>query len=446
MKITVFVFSALILLTGQLKAQEDRGTTTIFGNVTDEYNGFQVEGAWVLIEGTNLATSTDSWGHYAIEDVPVVPLSADFSAVVLSGPFPRSMQFYGMTNGGSPVLAITCDDYLDCRYDQIYLVENGLTFVSAQLHPKCRMRISADWNYYQYMNPVVAYLNTPGISGQPYQINSLSPAGSLMEPPFALFRSRDLGPSDKVIYLTFEDLFDGIYRYFLYVDKAGIGWGFDVPTVRIFNQDSLVGTITSTNVTGGHFWHVCDIAGPGGDITVVDQWLDDPPPAAGSAGNPGEKSLDGKPVRAEGQRTFSWDFGDGGTSTEQDPVHTYSTSGTFTVSLTVSDGVSEVTVTKQNFIEIVSGILDHQQIPISLKPNPARDVILLGWTEDHDSSRKPSEWKIIDSKGRIVMKGEITRDLSHHLSLDISALPRGIYFVRIIGHNGNCGNRKFIAY
>ncbi|WP_301664451.1 PKD domain-containing protein [Methanoculleus frigidifontis] len=38
--------------------------------------------------------------------------------------------------------------------------------------------------------------------------------------------------------------------------------------------------------------------------------------------------------------SWAWDFGDGGTSTDQNPEHTYATPGTYTVSLTVSKGVA----------------------------------------------------------------------------------------------------------
>ena len=36
--------------------------------------------------------------------------------------------------------------------------------------------------------------------------------------------------------------------------------------------------------------------------------------------------------------TYAWDFGDGGTSTQQNPAHTYTTGGTFEAKVTVSDG------------------------------------------------------------------------------------------------------------
>jgi PKD repeat protein len=41
--------------------------------------------------------------------------------------------------------------------------------------------------------------------------------------------------------------------------------------------------------------------------------------------------------------SFSWNFGDNGTGTGATPTHVYATAGTFTVSLTVSDGKKDVT-------------------------------------------------------------------------------------------------------
>jgi len=50
--------------------------------------------------------------------------------------------------------------------------------------------------------------------------------------------------------------------------------------------------------------------------------------------------------------SWSWDFGDGGTSTLQNPSHTYETAGYFTVSLTVSGPGGSDTETKTNYISV----------------------------------------------------------------------------------------------
>jgi hypothetical protein len=47
--------------------------------------------------------------------------------------------------------------------------------------------------------------------------------------------------------------------------------------------------------------------------------------------------------------TWFWDFGDGTSSTEQNPTHTYATTGSYTVSLTVSNNVGTNTTT-QNIV------------------------------------------------------------------------------------------------
>ncbi len=42
--------------------------------------------------------------------------------------------------------------------------------------------------------------------------------------------------------------------------------------------------------------------------------------------------------------TYSWDFGDGGTSSASDPIHTYLLPGTYIVVLTVSNSISSDSV------------------------------------------------------------------------------------------------------
>jgi len=53
---------------------------------------------------------------------------------------------------------------------------------------------------------------------------------------------------------------------------------------------------------------------------------------------------------------WAWDFGDGGTSGEQHPTHTYDTVGTFDVTLTITDALSySNSVAKLDLINVASG-------------------------------------------------------------------------------------------
>ena len=81
-----------------------------------------------------------------------------------------------------------------------------------------------------------------------------------------------------------------------------------------------------------------------------------PPASATASGDPASGSIplevqfNGSVTGGCPEYTYLWDFGDGSTSTDQNPRHTYQTDGTFTASLTVTDSkgtpaMSSVSVT-----------------------------------------------------------------------------------------------------
>ena len=73
---------------------------------------------------------------------------------------------------------------------------------------------------------------------------------------------------------------------------------------------------------------------------------------------------------SNGPTSWSWDFGDGATSTEQNPSHTYSTPGTYTVTLTASNSAGSDEEVKTDFITVVVPIIDLAVSDIVVPENP----------------------------------------------------------------------------
>jgi PKD repeat protein len=76
--------------------------------------------------------------------------------------------------------------------------------------------------------------------------------------------------------------------------------------------------------------------------------------------------------------SWSWTFGDGGNSTAQSPSHTYSTAGTYTVALTVTDnGGATGTVSKQ---VTASGPASPISLTASGRSDATKQYMTLDWT------------------------------------------------------------------
>jgi PKD repeat protein len=79
------------------------------------------------------------------------------------------------------------------------------------------------------------------------------------------------------------------------------------------------------------------------------------PPVADFSGTP-TTILEGESVTftdaSQYALTWSWNFGDGGSSTDQNPVHVYTTAGTYNVALTITNGIGPDTETKDNYITV----------------------------------------------------------------------------------------------
>jgi len=84
-----------------------------------------------------------------------------------------------------------------------------------------------------------------------------------------------------------------------------------------------------------------------------------------------------------GGTSISWTFGDGGTSTQQTPFHTYALPGTYEVVLTVTDGLCNATGTATQTIEIPPATMEYELAsPVPLCPG---GTVLLNAGAGYDS-------------------------------------------------------------
>jgi PKD repeat protein len=97
------------------------------------------------------------------------------------------------------------------------------------------------------------------------------------------------------------------------------------------------------------------------DQMWTDCWLSrwDQPPTADFSGNPtngpAPLTVYFSDLSTGGPTSWSWTFGDGGTSTAQNPSHQYTADGSYTVSLTATNANGSDTETKSNYITVASG-------------------------------------------------------------------------------------------
>ena len=88
--------------------------------------------------------------------------------------------------------------------------------------------------------------------------------------------------------------------------------------------------------------------------------------------------------------SWKWDFGDGNTSTDKNPVHTFNKTGQFSVTLTESNANGNDALTKTNYIA-VSSALNSPDISFSATPTSGNAPLNVSFTDQ--SSGSPNSWK-----------------------------------------------------
>ncbi len=127
--------------------------------------------------------------------------------------------------------------------------------------------------------------------------------------------------------------------------------------------------------------------------------------------------------------SWLWDFGDGSTSTEQNPIHTYKKKGKYTVKLQVK-GEFECSdeVVKEDFIEVSDIPLQFALYTVTQeKPMVFYDI----------PKTSPVRIEMYSTTGRHIMTIENTVKTPgrYYLNIEKLCIPKGVYFVKLHASN-----------
>jgi PKD repeat protein len=128
--------------------------------------------------------------------------------------------------------------------------------------------------------------------------------------------------------------------------------------------------------------------------------------------------------------SYTWDFGDGNTSFDVNPIHNYLEPGMYVVSLNAQNAFCgsvetvNITISTNNTSEI-------EATNIQIYPNPAKDYLFI-------NSQQKGQGKIFSLTGQKMQ--EFTFEQNYQL--DLVSIPSGIYFIQV-DIDGHVVTQKF---
>jgi PKD repeat protein len=126
--------------------------------------------------------------------------------------------------------------------------------------------------------------------------------------------------------------------------------------------------------------------------------------------------------------SWAWDFGDGGSSSQQNPSHIYAASGTYTVCLIATDACGPDTICQSVSVNVV-GLDELQNVVLSTFPNPVNGLLGIRVTGLPAGN--------VTVQLRNVLGQTLWQEARLHsgnlleMRIDMSGMARGMYFVEI---------------
>jgi PKD repeat protein len=130
--------------------------------------------------------------------------------------------------------------------------------------------------------------------------------------------------------------------------------------------------------------------------------------------------------------TYAWNFGDGATSTNENPSHSYTQSGTYTVTMIATNACGVDTATETNTV-VVSGVaLQANEKYVRAYPNPNNGTFAIDLRLTKSDNITIN---VFNANGQLVHTQALGLISQENVNLDLSTLTPGVYNVSIHGTN-----------
>lgn len=160
--------------------------------------------------------------------------------------------------------------------------------------------------------------------------------------------------------------------------------------------------------------------------------------------------------------SYAWDFGDGNTSNQQYPSHTYANTGIYNVCLTISDffctstycdsiGITQFMVNGSrsgftlNVIAPATLGMEEEMNTISevnLYPNPATENVSLEYNASISGNHSIS---LVDVTGKLIYTENFSAQKGNNRKqISLNGVEAGVYFITIADENGRTNHLRLI--
>lgn len=124
--------------------------------------------------------------------------------------------------------------------------------------------------------------------------------------------------------------------------------------------------------------------------------------------------------------SYSWNFGDGNLSDQQNPTHSYSQTGSYDVKLLIENPCGIDSITKTIVITETS-IENHAESSITIYPNPAKNILTIKMEGD----QKAESIVLMDLNGKQIARKHAHQTNDQKVVFNLKQLDAGVYIIRL---------------